>query len=136
MQTLTRHLEYNSKYPWVNYLLNLFPLCYPEEYMHSFGVAWGFKEQGKWSWMPRIVPNDVQFYNSIFMFRVNWLPGIFVHIRWSEKQDTKSLLQFGIGWKLLGRIALIFRVQSDVSSEHGYNSPNLGQSKGFEYGPH
>ena len=132
---MTKHLEYNSA-SWLNKLLNLYPLCVDEESIKSFGVAWLFKENGKWKFLPRVTPNDVQFYNAILMVRLNWLPGLFIQLRWSGSQERKALLQLGFGWKLIGRIALQLRIQSDKSSEVGFNSPNLGQSKGWEYGPH
>lgn len=135
---MTRHVENNSRYTWVNNLLNNSFFCVDEEKMKSFGIAWGAKnEDGKWSWKLRRAPNDVQFYNAILFCRINWpYPGVFIGARWSGSETRKALLQTGIGWKLLGRISAIFRIQSDASSEAGYNSPNIGQSKGWNYGPH
>ena len=57
-------------------------------------------------------------------------------IRWSGSSTAKAILQTGIGFKGNGRFAPTFRIQSDDSSAAGYNSPNPGQARGWEYGGH
>ena len=132
------HPEFDKRYPdWLNNLLNKWPLMIDEDSVKSFAVVWGFKREGKWQWKPERAPNDgAQFYNGILCLRLNWPIGVFLQIRWSGSTTRKALLQCGLGWKVVGRIGLVLRVQSDASSAVGYNTPNTGQAQGWEYGPH
>ena len=102
----------------------------------SIGIAWLFKENGKWAFTPRITGNTSLFYNAVFFVRLSLPLGIFASFRWSDSTIKKALFQTGIGWKLNGRLAILFRVQSDKTSAAGVTGPNLGQSGGFEYGTH
>lgn len=116
--------------------LNKWPLLIDTDSIETIGVAWLFKEKGAWVFKPRLTDRVSLFYNAVFFLRLNWPLGIFAAIRWSASTTSKALLQFGGGWKLNGRIALLLRVQSDASSAAGSAGPNYGQSTGFEYGTH
>lgn len=102
----------------------------------SVGLAWLFQEGSRWRFAPRITGNTSLFYNAVFFVRLAWPFGLFWSIRWSPRSDCKALFQTGIGWKLNGRLALLFRIQSDKTSAAGVTGPNLGQATGFEYGTH
>jgi hypothetical protein len=121
--------------PWLLWKLgNL--LTVDQDIVKSIGIAWGFKENGKWNWMPRRTTEQSLFFNSILFFRVNWPLGFFWSLRWSGSEDRKALFQTGIGFKLNGRFAILLRVQSDDTSARGVTGPNYGQARGFEYGTH
>lgn len=108
-----------------------------EDSIHTIGIAWLFKEDGKWVFTPRLTGNASLFYNAVFFCRFNWFwPGFFWSFRWSPSTDSKALLQSGIGWKCNGRFAITLRIQSDKTSAAGVTGPNLGQSTGYDYGPH
>ena len=100
----------------------------------TIGVAWLFKEQGKWNLIPRITSNDAQFYNAQFFIRYGLPFAFFFHMRLSSKR----LFQCGIGWKQTGRIALICRLQTDASSAAGYHAglPNTDHATAWNYGKH
>lgn len=106
------------------------------DWVKSVGVAWLFKEDGKWVFLPRVTGEQSLFYNAIFFLRLALPLGIFASFRWSSATDKKALLQTGAGWKLNGRLAILFRIQSDSSSAQGTTGPNLGQATGFNYGTH
>ena len=38
----------------------------------TIGIAWLFKEQGKWNFTPRITSNEAQYYNAVFFVRSNF----------------------------------------------------------------
>lgn len=95
-----------------------------------------FKEDSKWIFVPRITGNQSLFYNAVFFVRLSLPFGNFGSFRWSPRTDKKALFQTGIGWKLNGRLAILFRVQSDKTSAAGVTGPNLGQATGFDYGTH
>jgi len=107
-----------------------------DKYVKSIGIAWLFKEGGKWKFMPRITGQQSLFFNAVFFLRLSFPFGIFASVRWSSATDKKALFQAGIGWKLNGRLAVLFRIQSDKSSAKGVTGPNFGQSRGFYYGTH
>lgn len=115
-----------------------------DKYVKSIGIAWLFKENGKWCFMPRITGQQSLFFNAVFFLRLTFvwfLPGIFFSVRWAEigpviHGKPRSYLQAGIGYKLNGRLGLPLRIQNDVSSASGVTGPNYGQAKGFSYGPH
>jgi len=119
-----------------NDLGNQFPLLLDTDWIKSFGVAWLFKENGKWCVIPRITGNESLFYNAVFFVRLVWPLGVFASVRWSASSTSRSLLQCGIGWKLNGRLGLTFRIQSDATSAAGSSGPNFGQATGFNYGTH
>lgn len=131
-----KHLEYFNH--WYDKLLNSWPFLIEDTTVESQGIAWGFKENGKWVFIPRLTGNAHQFFNAIFFMRLTFPLGLFVQIRWSDKLVGKQFIQYGFGYKNSGRIAVLCRVQSDASSAIGYHEglPNLGQAQGFEYGGH
>lgn len=104
--------------------------------VRSVGIAWLFKEGGVWRFKPRVTGNVSLFYNAVFFLRLSLPFGLFWSIRWSSSKTKKALWQAGIGWKLNGRLAVLFRFQSDASSAAGVTGANFGQSGGFEYGTH
>lgn len=117
-------------------LLNQWPLLLDTDSIESIGVAWLFKEDGRWCFMPRITGDVSLFYNAVFFVRLSLPFGVFASFRWSASSTAKALLQLGLGWKLNGRIALLLRIQSDVTSAAGSSGPNYGQATGFNYGTH
>lgn len=117
-------------------LLNQWPWLLDTDSIKSVGIAWLFKEDGKWCFLPRITESRSLFYNAVFFMRLAWPFGIFASFRWSASTTDKALLQVGLGWKLNGRITVTIRVQSDASSAAGSTGPNYGQATGFDYGTH
>ena len=107
-----------------------------DSYVKSIGIAWLFKEDGKWKFMPRITGQQSLFFNAVFFLRFSLPFGVFFSFRWSASSVKKALLQTGIGWKLNGRLAVLLRIQSDISSAKGVTGRNTGQSPSFCYGPH
>jgi len=107
-----------------------------DTYVKSVGIAWLFKEGGKWKFIPRITGQQSLFFNAVFFLRFSLPFGVFFSFRWSSATDKKSLLQTGFGWKLNGRLAVLLRIQSDISSAKGVTGPNVNQAVGFYYGPH
>lgn len=127
--------ERHPNEPWLLWKLgNL--LTIPQEWVKSIGVVWGFKENGKWCWKPRVTGEDSLYFNGICFIRLSLPFDIRFACRWSDKTDTAAFFQCGVGFKLNGRFAITLRIQSDDSAEIGTNSPNYGQAKGFEYGGH
>ena len=127
----TRH----DNEPWLLYKVgNLTAI--DSDWVRSVGIAWLFKEQGEWKFMPRITGNTSLFYNAVFFLRFSLPFGLFWSLRWSESRVRKALWQAGIGWKLNGRLAVLFRFQSDASSAAGVTGANVGQAQGFEFGTH
>ncbi len=127
------------------------------DWIRSYGVAWLFKEDGLWRFVPRITTEQSLFFNSIFFVRYTmtplfllqlaaaiylsaWWPilcfGLFFAFRWSSSTTERALFQTGFGQKLNGRLGLPFRFQSDASSAAGVTGANIGQATGFNYGPH
>ena len=74
------------------------------------------------------------YWNAPIFFRVMLPFYIGIMIRWSGSTTKRAFLQTHIGWKLNGRFAIAFRIQSDPSGEAGMDYPNPGQAKGWEYG--
>lgn len=132
-----------------------------DTYVKSIGIAWLFKEGGKWVFLPRVTGQQSLFFNAVFFLRYSIAPmnifmnllsvylhsfwpllfGIFFSVRWAEigpviRGKPRSYLQAGLGYKLNGRLGLPLRIQNDVSSASGVTGPNYGQATGFSYGPH
>ena len=107
-----------------------------DKYIKSIGIAWLFKEGGKWKFVPRVTGQQSLFFNAVFFLRLSLPFGVFFSFRWSASSVKKALLQTGIGWKLNGRLAVLLRIQSDISSAKGVTGPNVNQSVGFSYGSH
>lgn len=122
----TRH----DNEPWLQYWLGNVTAI-DSDFVKSIGCAWLFKENNLWSFRLRLTGNVALFYNALFFVRITTI-GLFFHMRLSKTH----LFQCGIGWKLNGRFAILFRVQSDASSAAGVSGPNYGQAIGFDYGTH
>lgn len=121
-------LEWNSRFAWVNRLLNAWPFAVHVESVRT--IAFSF---GPWGWARE--GDRSLFYNGLFFVRLIWPLGIFASVRWSGRTDRKAFLQLGFGWKLNGRAAITFRVQSDRTGARGVNGPNIGQATGWGRGP-
>ena len=129
--------------PWLSYWLgNLTAI--DRDLIQSFGIAWLFKDPA-WDFKPLSTGNDSLFYNAVFFFRmafIGFIPaGLFFIVRWAAIGPViggkpRSFLQAGIGYKLNGRLAVLLRIQNDVSSASGVTGANTGQSQNFNYGPH
>lgn len=135
-------------------------LSIDDRLVFSLGLAWLFKENGKWNFIPRFTEDTSLFYNAVFFLRLTFTPftlimlfaaiylanphillaqlflGTFASFRWGSSSVSKSLLQTGFGFKLNGRYGALFRIQSDKTSAEGVTGPNYGQAQGFEYGTH
>ena len=147
------------RHPGENFLLywlgNLTAL--DSDWVLSLAFVWFYKENGRWRLTPRRVDTRSLFYNGVFFirytaileilaiqfilattFHVYWvfLFGLFFSIRWSASTTKKAIFQTGLGYKLNGRLGLLFRIQSDKTSAAGVTGPNVGQSTGFNFGPH
>src|SRR3972149_8651098 len=55
------------------------------------------------------------YYNGVFFFRLMLPFYVGIMIRWSGSTTKRAFLQTHIGWKLNGRPAITFRIQSDKS---------------------
>lgn len=122
-------------------LLNQWPFLIDTESIRSVGVAWLFKEDGEWRFLPRITEDRSLFYNAIFFVRFGLPFLVAFSFRWSADGwmifgKARALFQFCIGWKLNGRISLNARIQNDATSAEGVTGPNYGQATGFNYGTH
>lgn len=130
--------SYESRHPGESWLLwklgNLTAI--DSDWVKSIGIAWIFKEGGRWVFSPRITGEQSLFFNAVFFLRLSLPFGVFFAIRWAASSVKKSLFQTGIGWALNGRLKLLLRVQSDATSAAGVTGPNYGQATGFDYGTH
>lgn len=127
--------ERHKNEPWLMWKLgNL--LTVDQDVVKSWGIAWLFKEGGRWVFKPRMVENKSLFYNAVVFVRFNWPLGIFLAVRWNKETDRKALLQSGVGFKLNGRFAILLRIQSDKTSAAGVTGQNTGQATGFDFGTH
>jgi hypothetical protein len=122
-------------------LLNKWPLLLDTNSIKSVGIAWLFKsvddpqldgESPTWKFLPKVTGNTALFYNAVFFVRLVFPFGAFFHMR----LGSNYLFQCGLGWKLNGRAAILFRMQTDASAAAGTSGPNYGQSSGYEYGTH
>ena len=127
-----KNLEIFGK--WSDKLLNSFPFCLDDIYIKTVGIAWLFTVDGKWCFIPKIVPSNWQYANACIFVRIGFPFAFFMQLRASPTH----LWQGGIGWKQSGRIAIHFRFQTDASSAIGYHVglPNTDHASGFEYGRH
>jgi hypothetical protein len=127
-----KHLEINGH--WYDGILNSFPFCIDDKYILSNGIAWGFKENGKWNFKPRITGNTAQYFNALIFVRLALPFGVFV----ATRLTLTRLFQAGFGWKMSGRFAIHCRLQTDASAAAGYHvgMPNVGQAQGWDYGGH
>lgn len=115
---------------------NKFPLLLDTDWIKSIGIAWVFKENGKWCVIPRITGNTSLFYNAIFFVRIGLPFLLCASFRWSGSTTSRAVFQCCVGYKLNGRAALSIRIQSDASSAAGDQGPNYGQAQSFDYGTH
>lgn len=112
----------------------------PESWVHSLvSVLWGWgtRERPDFSniEVKFLEPNPPSLYmNGPLFIRVAFPFYVGVMIRWSASSSRRAFLQTHIGWKLNGRLALAFRVQSDLSAAEGMDFFNYGQASGFSYG--
>ncbi len=127
-------LQHPGEPYWLHWLGNATAI--DDKYIKSIGIAWLFKEGGKWKFIPRITGQQSLFFNAVFFLRLSLPFGVFFSFRWSASSVKKSLFQTGIGWALNGRLKLLLRVQSDATSAAGVTGPNYGQATGFDYGTH
>ena len=97
---------------WYDKLLNSWPFLIDDTSVKSLGIAWGFKENDKWNFIPRLTGNAHQFFNAVFFIRFTFPFGLFMQIRWSDKPTGKQFIQLGLGYKNTGRIAVLCRIQS------------------------
>jgi len=112
-------------------------LTVPKIWIRSFAFVWGFKENGEWVFLPRLVGIDSLYYNGILFLRLSLPFDIRIGIRWSGRTDKAALWQGGFGFKASnGRFAPTFRVQSDDSAAKGTNSPNYFNGRGWNFGSH
>ena len=127
-----KHLETFNH--WYDGILNSKPFLLDDKIVKTIGIAWIFKENGKWIFKPKIVPRDWQYANAQLFLRVGLPFSIFAGARLSKT----SLIQAGIGWKQTGRFAIHLRKQTDTSAAAGFHPglPNTGQAAGWEYGKH
>ena len=116
-------VENNHGGNWWDRLLNSFPFLIDTDYIGTLAFAWD--EEGPYS------PEDRSlFYNGYFMFRWVFPFGLWFHI----KPARNLRIQFGLGWKLNGRIGLTLRFQTDESAADGEHGPNLGQASAWARG--
>ena len=129
---MTKHLENFGK--WYDGILNLFPFCLDDTWIKTIGISWLFTVDGKWCFIPKIVPSNWQYANACIFVRIGFPFAFFMQLR----AGPTHLWQGGIGWKQSGRIAIHFRFQTDASSAIGYHVdlPNTDHASGFEYGRH
>jgi hypothetical protein len=116
---------------WYDKYLNMWPFMIDDTKVHTIGIAWIFKEDGKWNLWPRVTGNH-QYYNAQFFLRLGFPLAVFFGMRLSSTR----LLQLGLGWKQNGRFAIHLRFQTDESAAIGSTSPNYGQASGWDYGEH
>lgn len=74
------------------------------------------------------------YYNGIFFCRFMLPFFVGFMFRWSGSTDKRAFLQTHVGWKLNGRFAIAFRIQSDYSGAVGMDFPNPGQARGWADG--
>ena len=79
-----------------------------------------------WKDTPSLFMNGVLF----FQLRLPFWVGLQLRLH------PKYLFQTGLGWKANGRLAMLFRVQTDTSAAIGMDGPNTGQATGFNDGTH
>lgn len=78
--------------------------------------------------------HDALFWNALFFVRFVWPLGVFIQLRWSGETDRRAYVQFGFGWKLNGRLAFIFRIQSDDSAKVGAWSGGADENFSMNHG--
>lgn len=122
-QLKTQEFNHPAK-PWLDALLNSWPLC-----IHVDAVATMFALALDRSGFYRPASRSL-FYNGFAMVRLTLPFGIWLHV----KPVPSARLQLGLGWKLNGRFGLILRWQSDSSAAAGTHGPNVGQAARWDRG--
>jgi hypothetical protein len=118
-------IEKDPRLPgWLNTVLNCWPFCIHEEATATiFTIAY----DAEGLYRPE---NASLFYNGYFFIRIMFPFGIWVHI----KPRANTRIQFGLGWKANGRMAITFRVQTDKEAATGVLGPNYGQATAWDRG--
>jgi hypothetical protein len=121
---MAKTIENNHGGSWLDRLLNAWPFCIDAESVRTCAIAWD--RDGIY------LPEDYSlFYNGAIFLRLCWPFGIWLHLRLVA--DRRS--QFGIGWKLNGRVGIVFRPwQTNTAAAAGAHGPNVGQAAGWERG--
>ena len=73
------------------------------------------------------------YYNGLFFCRLMFPFFVGVMFRWSASAKP-AYLQAHVGWKLNGRLALAFRLQTDDSAAAGMDYINTDQARGWADG--
>lgn len=140
-----KHTETHYGGNWLDKLLNSFPFLLDDTWIKPVAeFAWGGNpnafDRPLWS---RVVlrffggcTTDSMYHNNVVYIRALFPLAVFCMIRWSGSTTNRAFIQFGMGWKLNGRFAITFRIQSDASAAAGYWGPNYGQAPGWHEGPH
>ena len=123
-------LEYNHG-NWLDNLLNSWPLCLDMASIKPLVRAGVCRTDGLWHAWATTNAGSSLFYNGVFFIRIMLPFWIGIQIR----PTTEYYSQVGFGWKLNGRLGVIFRVQSDKSAAAGTHGPNYGHANGWECGP-
>lgn len=140
MKTLENHYGNN----WLDKLLNAWPFCLDTERIKpvlevEYGANKETADRPDFKNLEFRTGADCTtrslFRNGLIYVRLLRPFGVFMHVRWCGA-CRRAFLQAGLGWKLNGRFAVLFRVQSDASAEKGTSGPNLGQAHGFLEGDH
>ena len=116
--------EFNSRFAWVNALLNSWPLLVDTDSIRTI-LCLSWDEQGIYS-----PGSQSLFYNGAVMMRLTLPFGVWLHL----KPLRNLRFQCGLGWKLNGRIALTVRFQTDASAAAGVSGRNFGQAAGWARG--
>lgn len=98
----------------------------PEKYsIHVVSLQCGFFDRIGFT-LARLIYRDAPslFMNGAFFLQIRLPFWIGIQIR----PFTKRYFQCGLGWKGNGRLAVLFRFQTDESSAAGMDYPNSGQA--------
>ena len=82
--------------PWPLYWLGN-ATAIDDSCVKSIGIAWLFKEGGRWVFSPRITGEQSLFFNADFFLRLSFPFGVFFSFRWAASSVKKALFQAGIG---------------------------------------
>lgn len=108
-------------------------------------ITWGFDDYATQHWASNFTPGNLRvvfgreekddtslYHNGAFFMRIAFPFFIGFMIRWGGSDPSKrEYLQTHVGWKLNGRLAIAFRIQSDKSAAAGMDFPNPGQAWGW-----
>lgn len=116
----------NEGRSWLDDLLNCWPFCLDADGVKTFAVSFGAGP----GWHFHREDRTSLFYNGVLFLRFCWPFGMWFHF----KPVSYGRFQCGVGWKLNGRVAILFRIQSDAAAARGVTGPNLGQATAWERG--